>query len=131
MCGGFPPSRVCRRYALCLYIPPGFTSCESQAPQKAGKINCTCSSMRPQGRVLILVSAVSSNPINGILRQASAGSCMNIGALTTPANLSHLCCTKRGGGYLQVRIFTSMDLIDTKEGKKIVRQYDHTHVAET
>ena len=32
---------------------------------------------------------------------------------------------------LQVRLFTSMDLIDTKDGKKILRQYDHTLVAET
>ncbi|CAK0786247.1 hypothetical protein CVIRNUC_009460 [Coccomyxa viridis] len=34
-------------------------------------------------------------------------------------------------GVQKVRIFTSMDLIDTKDGKKILRQYDHTLVAET
>ena len=37
----------------------------------------------------------------------------------------------KGLWLLQVRIFTSMDLIDTKDGKKILRQYDHTLVAET
>ena len=40
-----------------------------------------------------------------------------------------LCMT--GPTCLQVRLFTSMDLIDTKDGKKILRQYDHTLLAET
>ncbi|CAL5226851.1 g9717 [Coccomyxa viridis] len=34
-------------------------------------------------------------------------------------------------GVQRVRLFTSMDLIDTPNGKKILRQYDHTLLAET
>ena len=55
---------------------------------------------------------------------------------TQPINRSPICHAwwQRShtlGICLQVRIFTSMDLIDTKDGKKILRQYDHTLVAET
>ena len=48
----------------------------------------------------------------------------------------HACChadllLRKPEVCLQVRLFTSMDLIDTPNGKKILRQYDHTLLAET
>ena len=82
--------------------------------------------------MLVLISSVSSDATESTLRQAPAGS--RIESLRSLGSLLHLCCIctcERAMPISQVRIFTSMDLVDTKDGKKILRQYDHTLVAET
>ena len=74
----------------------------------------------------MLVSVSTSKPT-----ERTAGSYLE--AFIT-LGASHVCAAYgvcQGAVALQVRIFTSMDLIDTKDGKKILRQYDHTLVAET